>query len=242
MLKNLLTVAAFAVAAAGPALASDLPSNKAPPAPIFTAAPPVFSWTGVYVGIEGGLDWSRAHGPLDAYGVAGNAPYHVASHNGLLGGMIGYNKQIGSLVLGIEGSGDGIIGGKQSTTSADALGNGYGITSQSTYDADIRGRVGVAIDRTLLYAAGGVAFGNVNTAYSGVALPGVASFNSDRVGWTVGAGLEYAFTDHIIGRAEYRFTDLGSASFNNAAVGVADKVHYDSNTAMMGVSYKFGTP
>ena len=135
MRKILASTALAAAFAAGPALASDLPSNKAPPAPIFTAAPPVFSWTGVYVGVEGGLDWSRAHGPLNAYGVAGDAPYHVACHNGLLGGMIGYNKQIGSLVLGVEGSGDGLIGGKHSTTSADALGNGYGVTSQSTYDA-----------------------------------------------------------------------------------------------------------
>ena len=238
-MRKILLTAAFA-AAAGPALASDLPSNKAPPAPIFTAAPPVFSWTGVYVGIEGGLDWSRAHGSLN--GAGGEAPYHVASTGGPLGAMIGYNKQIGSLVLGVEGSGDGIIGGKRTTTAFDALGNGYSVTGQSTYDADLRGRVGFAIDRALLYAAGGVAFGNVNTSYSGSALPGTAAFNSDRVGWTAGAGLEYAFTDHIIGRAEYRFTDLGSASFNNAAVGVSDKVHYDSNAALMGVSYKFGAP
>lgn len=219
----------------GAALASDLPSNKAPPAPIFTAAPIAFSWTGFYGGIEGGGDFADTRGALKV-NAAGATPYMARSNSGLLGGVVGYNQQFGALVLGVEANGDGILGGRRTTL----VNNADKVTSSSTYDADVRGRVGYAIDRALLFAAGGVAFGNMNTSISGANLPAMATFNSGRVGWTAGGGVDYAFTDHIVGRAEYRFTDFGPRSFTNAATGVSDKTRGQSNAALLGIMYKFG--
>ncbi len=238
MRKFLLSAAALA-GLTGQALASDLPSNKAPPAPVFTEAPIAFSWTGFYGGLEGGGDFARTHGQ---FGVNGGAatPYNVRSNGGMLGGLVGYNRQIGSLVLGVEGNVDGILGGKRTIKATDALGNPYGVSTQSTYDGDVRGRVGYAIDRALLFAAGGVAFGNINTSISGVNLPSMATFDANRVGWTAGGGVDYAFTNNIIGRAEYRFTDFGPQSFTNAATGVSDKTRAQSNAALLGIMYKFG--
>ena len=239
MQKTLLS-AAFALIA-GQVHAADLPSTKAPP-PVFTAVPAPFSWTGFYAGIEGGADFMNVSGALNNTALATTAPYRTRSNAGLLGGMVGYNRQIGALVVGVEASGDGVIGGKRAVSTTDGLGNVYGVTTQHSYDADLRGRVGYAIDRVLLFAAGGVAFGNIDTRYSGAALPGVATFNSDRIGWTLGGGMEYAFTNNIIGRAEYRFTDLGSASYAKAANGFTDKTRFESNAALLGLMYKFGSP
>jgi outer membrane immunogenic protein len=241
-MQKILLSAAFA-AIAGQAYASDLPSTKAPPPPpVLIAAPVAFSWTGFYGGIEGGVDFTQTTGALNNTALGTTAPYNVRSTGVPLGGMVGYNKQIGALVLGVEANADGIIDGRRTVSPSDALGNPYRVTALNTYDADLRGRVGFAIDRALLFAAGGVAFGNVNTSYSGAALPGAASFNSERVGWTAGGGMEYAITNNVIGRAEYRFTDFGSASYTNVATSVSDKTRYESNAALLGLMYKFGSP
>jgi outer membrane immunogenic protein len=240
-MRKLLNAAALAGLAgasllSGPALASDLPSNKEPPPPVFTAVPVAFSWSGFYGGIEGGGEFARTHGDLNV-AAAGATPYSTRSNGGLAGGVVGYNQQIGSLVLGVEANADGILGGSRTD-----LVNGVNVKTSSTYDADVRGRVGFALDRALLFAAGGVAFGNLNTAYSGGGLAAPATFDSQRVGWTAGGGIDYAFTNNIVGRAEYRFTDLGSANFTNAASGVVDKTKGQSNAALLGIMYKFGNP
>jgi outer membrane immunogenic protein len=241
-MRHLLTAAALASLAgasllSGPALASDLPSNKAPPPPVFTAVPIAFSWTGFYGGIEGGGEFARTRGDLNV-AAAGATPYSTRTNSGLLGGVVGYNHQIGALVLGVEANGDGILGGQRTTL----VNNAFNVKTSSSYDADVRARVGFAIDRAMFFAAGGVAFGNVNTAYSGATLAAPATFDSQRVGWTAGGGVDYAFTNNIIGRAEYRFTDLGSSSFTNAASGVVDKTKNQSNAALLGIMYKFGNP
>jgi outer membrane immunogenic protein len=239
-MRKILLSAAFA-ALAGQACAADLPSTKAPP-PVFTAAPIAFSWTGFYGGIEGGADFMNTQGMLKSNAITTAAPYRDPATGGMLGGIVGYNKQIGALVLGVEANGDGIIDGKHKISPINGMANAYGVTAQQSYDADVRGRVGFAIDRALLFAAGGVAFGNVDTSYTGTALPNATSFNSQRVGWTVGGGMEYAFTNNIIGRAEYRYTDLGSASYANAKTGISDKTRFESNAALLGLIYKFGSP
>ena len=241
-MRKFILSAGFA-ALAGQACAADLPSAKAPPPPpVFLAAPVAYSWTGLYAGVEGGADFMDYRGALNNGALGVSAPYHAGATGGLLGGVVGYNKQIGALVLGVEANGDGVLGGKRSVSAMDAAGNFYGVTGQQSYNADMRGRLGFAIDRTLLFATGGVAFGNVDMGYSGAALPVAATFNSNRVGWTAGGGMEYAFTPNVIGRAEYRYTNLGANSYANAATGVSDKVHYDSNAALLGLMYKFGSP
>ena len=59
-------------------------------------------------------------------------------------------------------------------------------------------------------------------------------------GWTAGGGLEYALTDHVLGRLEYRFTDLQIRGFVNAATGTADAGgHLPINDFRAGIAYKF---
>ncbi|PPQ37134.1 porin family protein [Rhodoblastus acidophilus] len=240
-LMRKMLVSALCLFGVGQAQAADLPSNKAPPPPAFTSAPVVFSWTGFYAGVEGGADFMRRQGVVTNPALATTTPYRMNGVGGALGGMIGYNQQLGPMVVGVEANGDGVIGGSRTTNVRDATGAVYGVNARHNYDADLRGRLGFALDRALIFAAGGVAFGDVKTTMTGAA-PTMMNANANRVGWTLGGGVEYAFTDHVIGRAEYRFTDLGTATTTNAATGVSDKVRYDSNSAMFGLMYKFGGP
>lgn len=69
----------------------------------------------------------------------------------------------------------------------------------------VRARVGYALDHALFYGAAGWtgARGHVSTP--------VGDDDATFSGWTVGAGLDYAFTDNIFGRVEYRYNDYGSS-------------------------------
>jgi outer membrane immunogenic protein len=216
MRKVLLSTVAI-LAMTGAALAADLPSRKA--APAYIAPVPVFSWTGFYVGIEGGADFMSPN----VYN--GRVSYNNNNTAGLLGGVVGYNYEMpNKFVLGLEGDAGGVLGAKHTIANP-------GYYTDGSYFANIRGRVGYALDRALLYVAGGVAFGDVKTG-----IVNGASYTSDRVGWTIGAGVDYAFTNNLIGRVEYRYTDLGSEWVGGSAF----RTRYDSNAVLVGLLYKFG--
>jgi outer membrane immunogenic protein len=208
-MRNVLLSTVALMALTGSALAADLPSRKA--APVYVAPVPAFSWTGFYVGIEGGADFLSTN----VSGFATNNQTAV-----LIGGVVGYNYEFPNrFVLGLEGDAGGVIGAKKT--------NALGFTTDASYFADIRGRLGYAVvDRALLFAAGGVAFGDTN--FNGVA--------QGRVGYTVGGGLDYALTNNLIGRVEYRYTDLGRQTVNGVSV------RQDSNAVLVGLMYKFGAP
>ncbi len=241
MRKILLTAAAFA-ALVGPAVAADLPSTKSPAAYVAQEQP--FNWTGFYVGVEGGADWANTSGPATNASGAWPAPYRINSALGLLGGYVGYNYQSGSVVFGLEGNFDGVLGGNHSATVfvASPSPTLYNFGSKETWTGDIRGRLGYALNRALLYVAGGVAFGDVNTSYAFSGSAPYYAFNTQRTGFTIGGGVDYAFTNNWIGRVEYRYTDLGVSSFVNGSLNAADKVRFTSSAVLVGLSYKFGVP
>jgi outer membrane immunogenic protein len=104
--------------------------------------------------------------------------------------------------------------------------------------------LGFAVDHWLFFGTGGWAWGSWNTSY---ALTGTAPFFTNSVnshsGWTAGAGVEYAFTNNLIGRLEYRYTDLGSATYVDTASNsseLGNKVTINDFRA--GLSFKFGGP
>jgi outer membrane immunogenic protein len=221
MRKVLLSTVALA-ALTGSALAADLPSRKA--APAYIAPVSAYSWTGFYVGIEGGADFLNT-GFTPTTGAARLSNNRTA---GLVGGVVGYNYEFPNrFVLGLEGDAGGVLGARRSFAS-----NFY--YNDDSYYADIRGRVGYAVaERALLYVAGGVAFGDNKTGF----VNGF-SYSKDAVGWTIGAGLDYAFTNNLIGRVEYRYTDLGR--YTTTAIG--GRTYQDSNAVLVGLLYKFGQP
>jgi outer membrane immunogenic protein len=175
------------------------------------------------------------------------------------GANVGYNLQINQWVVGLEGSVDGTSLSTSTNASLPILGGLFNVNANTSanIEGSIRGRVGIAWDRALIYATGGVAFGGFNTNYSiygtdvfGNTFAGQNSFSNTRVGWTVGGGIQYAVTNNWSVRAEYRYTDFGSinnglfpgiASFDPLLTGanLNDNRHLTQNQVQVGFDYKF---
>jgi outer membrane immunogenic protein len=224
MLRKLLTTTALVCFAGSAALAADLPYRKE--APVYTPPPPpAFTWSGVYIGGQVGYGW----GTSNVYDQStGNAASGL-SQSGVVGGAhIGYNYQVSQFVFGLEGD---VNGSSESNTQYYSTGS-YGV--RENVDASIRGRIGYAFDRVLIYATGGGAYGNFKTSYNdGTSYD---SFNHGRIGWTVGGGIEYAIDNNWSVRAEYRYTDYGTVT---DWVGDTVTQHIRDNRVQVGFSYKF---
>jgi len=235
-------VASVAVFALGVGAASAADLGRPAAAPVYAKAPPLdvpFSWTGFYVGGHvgwAGIDDSQAlSSPTFALTVP-NSP------SGLIGGgHAGYNWQINQWVLGVETDFDGT-----------SINSTYGIgapfvdttgTERLDWQGSLRGRAGVAFDKALFYGTGGWAYGHFTDSYDTAGPTFHQSVSSNRDGWTVGAGIEYAFLPNFTGRVEYRHTDWGTHT-NNLNVFLAppgvsnDRV--TENQVTLGLSYKFG--
>jgi outer membrane immunogenic protein len=206
-----------------------------------------YDWTGFYFGVDGGFARQRSSGTLTAASGAVLTPYGYSGTGPFAGPFVGGNYQFNRFVLGVEGDWQwsNLTGNDQvlaALGSIGALPSGPFTVSTTTKDYDsIRGRLGFAIDRFLLFGTGGWATGNPSTAF---ALTGSAAFvtvGGKSNGWTVGGGLEYAITDTILGRIEYRYTDLQTSGFVNVPANIADG---GSRTPIsdfrIGFAYKFG--
>ncbi|WP_186421349.1 outer membrane protein [Bosea sp. CS1GBMeth4] len=217
MKKYLLTsVAALGLIAAGAASAADLPSRKGPvAAPVYV---PAFTWTGFYVGANAGYGWGN---------VNTNAAVSIGDLDGFIGGgQVGYNYQIGQFVLGAEADFQG--------ADLDTGTNILGASVKTEYFGTVRARAGVAFDRFLVYATGGWAYGNVKTS---IPLIGFSSDRTHTGGFAVGGGIEYAFTDNLIGGVEYLYVDLGEK--NVTTIVGTGKVGTDFSVVRARLSYKF---
>lgn len=240
MNKTILGVAAFFTLASASAFAADLPV----PPPVYKAPamlpPPAFSWTGFYLGGDLGYGWGVSSGTATNAVGAFPVPYSYRVNNWFGGGFIGGNYQWNQLVIGVEGDWQGAhLTGNSGSIAA--VGGPYTFATTVKDYGSIRGRLGFAVDHWLFFGTGGWAWGSWSTSY---ALTGVAPFFTNNAnshkGWTAGAGVEYAFTNNIIGRVEYRYTDLGSSSFVNVASNSGDSGNKVTiNDIRAGVSFKF---
>jgi outer membrane immunogenic protein len=214
------------LAAAAPALAADLPYRQGPP-PVEAPIVPLFTWTGIYLGGQIGYGWGTDTLTVFPAGFGTNF-----TPNGIVGGAhAGYNYQINQFVAGIEGDIEGT--GISRTFSP----GGVVYNTKIPVQGSIRGRLGVAFDRVLLYATGGAEFAGFDTSYSGI-----ATASHSRVGWTIGGGIEYAVTSNWSVRAEYRYTDFGHfTDITPIAFGIGSSVthHETENAVRAGFSYKF---
>jgi outer membrane immunogenic protein len=169
MRNRLLTSAAVLAFSAGAAFASDLPTHKAPPPP---PPPPVFSWTGFYVGINGGyadptssisvIPGGSWIGDVDVAGVtaAGTDSFGLQGFTG--GAQAGYNYQIGNmLVVGVEGDANylGLHNSYATPVFAGKVAGTYWANGATDVDSlfTLRARVGLPVDHWLFYVTGGLA-------------------------------------------------------------------------------------
>lgn len=220
-----------AVALATGAQAADLPARPAYKAPV---AAPVWNWTGFYVGGTLGGVWSRSSASSANYfgpGVDDNG-------TGVIGGLeAGYNWQTANWVLGIEGD--------ISFSSLNRTASGFfgADTYQSRLDwlSTVRGRVGYAFDRWLVYGTGGGAFAQLKDAYTAPGFPFVAEPSSTVGGWTAGGGVEYAVADHWTVKAEYLHVGFSDRSVTEATSGFGYAFTFKDriDIARVGINYKF---
>ena len=242
MCNKLLGAAAALTLLATGAFAADLPSRAAPP--VYAPPPiPVFSWTGLYIGGQAGYTFGKD----TAYDFAGDVS--GATPKGLIGGAhIGYNWSTQSLpFLGNFMGAGGVIGLEGDIDATNAR-SGYALpvlavagTERNRIQGSVRGRIGFAVDRVLFYATGGAAFGGfTNSYFAGAATD---TINRTKIGYTVGGGVEYAFTNNWSLRAEYRYTDFGGYNdvLSNTAGGALVHHHDTDNRLLGGFSYKFNS-
>ena len=213
MKRVVLAGAVLSVMVAGPALSADLGRAPAAVAKAPTVVPaPVFSWTGFYIGGNAGYGWGSGTDALDLADVNPSGWF--------AGGQAGFNYQFANnVVAGIEAD---LQGGDISASTG-------GLSSSLDMLGTVRGRLGYAFGRVLPYVTGGLAYGNNSVDTRGW------SQSQTHVGWTAGAGIEYALTDHWTAKTEYLYTDLGSKNYDNIGADAGVTAH----TAKIGINYKF---
>jgi outer membrane immunogenic protein len=223
------------------ASAADL--GRPAPAPVYTKAPIVvpFSWTGFYVGVEGGGSWGRSKHVDALTGLDDTPTFNV--NGGLVGGTAGYNWQTGNFVLGVEGDWSW-VDEKGSAVDTGPAGNpAFSSFTKEKWLATARGRAGYAANTALFYVTGGYAAANVNVGVSSTAT-GVTfdQATQTRSGWTGGAGIEWAFTPNWSAKAEYLFVGLQDRGFVTPTLGSGfnrSNVPLNDNIARVGVNYRF---
>lgn len=235
---RILAAALAAPMLAGAAMAADLPSRKAPP-PAYVAPAPIFTWTGLYVGVNGG-GWFNNSRIAPFAGVDGK----LGGGGGLIGGTLGYNWQTASrVVVGVETDLD--YRTKATVTPPFSASS----STNDGYLGTVRGRLGYGFDRALIYVTGGLAYGNAAAPNAIVSLPfaafGVRNGTPGlQAGWTVGAGAEFAVTNNWSIKGEYLYADLGSKgiTYTDAAtlLPVAVNEKTADHVARVGVNYRFG--
>lgn len=208
MKRILFLATGVAMTASSAAFAADA-VETIPEAPIAVEMPAVFSWSGPYIGAHGGYGW----GDGAVNGVDGSFD------GGRFGAFAGYNWQVSDgFVAGIEGD-------LNYDWNEDDIATG--VSAETGFSGGIRARAGFAFDRALLYAAGGWTATNVSVDTAGV------DDDDTLHGWTIGAGLDYAFTDNMFGRAEYRYNDYGSGDV------FGQDVDFDQHVFQVGLGVKF---
>jgi len=219
-MKRVFLASVALMALTGAAAAADL---SPAPAPYYKApyAAPYYNWTGFYLGVNGGgglgtSTWDSA-GSFNLTGA-------------LAGGTIGYNYQYGRAVIGAEGDIDW-SGMKGSTTAGCAT----GCQTSDSWLSTVRARLGYAADRFLPYVTGGAAFGDIQASR-----PGFAGGTTANVGWTVGAGIEFAIAGHWTAKAEYLYVDLGNFNCGlGCGTTAVNHVSFSDNILRGGFNYRF---
>ncbi len=227
-LAGALAVAAF------PAHAADLSGPSYKDAPYASV-----NWTGFYIGANGGY-------ASDAWGTHGG----IADNGGFGGGQIGYNWQgaLGisrMLVLGAEADFQG--------TGIDHSGNGTltwpsGLTHNDSHQRSIpdfgtvRGRVGIALERTLFYFTGGFAYGSEKNSILDLSTQKLYKSDGTHPGYVLGGGVEYKFSPAWSLKAEYQFIDLDNDRPVDSTGGYVITKNTELNTFRGGINYHFNSP
>ena len=262
-ISTFLCAAAAVAALSAPAAAADMRMPVKAPPPMAA----IFSWTGFYIGANGGGAFGNrdtvtiterdAAGALVTGGAwPGFGNFGSLEPTGGFGGVqAGYNWQVQNWVFGIETDFQGSsIKDSSSATLPYFVGTTVtaGAANKIEWFGTLRGRLGIAFDRVLLYATGGLAYGNSKYSIawfdtSGAGFTAAATNDSTRVGYVAGAGIEWAFAPNWSVKGEYQYIDLGkrTVTAQEFSGGVAQPffvsttARTDFHTGRIGINYRF---
>ena len=267
---------AFGLAlAAGLAVASPVPAADLPRAAPAYKAPPdavLARWSGCYGG--GTIGWigtqSRQTVALsglfipffnDPSAIEAFTKRYRFDDSGITGGIqAGCSRQWGSLVAGLEADFNGTSIDRTLATSYALITAPHGqtfnphtdtISQRLAWFSTVRGRLGWAADRLLIFASGGLAVGHLKSTYTLSNSAGIVtsqgSEETTRLGWTVGGGLEYALSAAWTAKVEYLYLDFGRTSYLALQPGASlpnftltNDVDTRAHVARIGVNYRFG--
>jgi outer membrane immunogenic protein len=233
MKKLLIGAAALAGLSGTAALAADLPAGTYSKAPAYVPAV-IYNWTGFYIGGHIGGDWRNSNvfnsnnGQFIA-GVQGGADYQFAQ-SWVMGVEANYSFKTSNNNNGYAFVAPGGAGLVSNNSASNGLGS-------------VTGRVGWTWGPGLLYVKGGYGFrdnGNsVAVTVAGAPVPFI--YNRSQDGYTVGAGLEYMFTQNWSGKLEYQYFNFGNSQFVAGPVALVGLGSYHSNeqTFKAGINYRF---
>jgi outer membrane immunogenic protein len=206
------------------------------------------NWRGFYVGGHAGLAVGNTQGEVDLS--HSSHPFVLATDyevsGALYGVQAGWLGQWGHMVAGIEASysGSNVQG---SDAGCAVLILGADCRREVNWMATVTGRAGVAYDRALIYGLAGVAWAEVDTSVSNILITALGgprlTGGETHVGWIVGFGLEWAFSDRVSARIEYAHIDLGDETHRLSVGGhsfVDDRVSLEMDTVRLGINVKLG--
>jgi outer membrane immunogenic protein len=263
-MKTLWFAAILAASGAASAAAADMQPRAWTKAPV--PSDTSYNWGGWYVGGNAGGGWGRSD--TSSAFVNGTAP--IANQQAMTaasprldpdgftgGGQVGYNHQVDRWLFGVEADAN-YFNMKQSQTSTSPFpigGGSFTTTNAVTTDwlVTLRPRVGYSVDRTLLYATGGLALTELKFGSTYVDTTGqseTANLAKTKVGWTAGAGIEHAFTNNWSAKVEYLYSDFGKQSLSAPVIAgtvpttgmIAHDIDLKTNTVRGGLNYHFGGP
>ncbi|MBO9654819.1 MAG: porin family protein [Agrobacterium tumefaciens] len=215
MLKQSFLALAVLGILSSAAVAADAVSDV-PAAPVVDDGTPSFSWDGFYAGVSGGYGWNRLKSTE-----GGDTEKH-SFDGGRFAGFAGYNAEVApSVILGVEGD-LGYAWGKK-TIDLSKVSAGL--------NGSARLRAGYAMDRALIYTAGGY------TATDSEIKTPIGNASKVLNGWTIGAGIDYAFTDNVFGRLEYRYNDFGKETYTVQGISADGKL--SDHVVNVGLGVKF---
>ncbi len=199
------------------ASAADIPRRQPMPAKAPVYVPPPFTWTGFYLGINGGGGFGRS---------SFSTPFPSGSFDtsgALVGGTLGYNWQANQTVFGIEGDMD------WSNLRGSAPCAGTSCETRNNWLGTVRGRLGYSFGDFMPYVTGGLAVGDIKNS-----IAGIGSARETKAGWTVGGGIEAHISGPWTAKVEYLYVDLGRGA---SILGSDASLH--SNIVRAGINYHF---
>ena len=209
-----------------------------------TVTGPDASWARSYVGVNAGFGWGNSSQQSTVIG-GGLAPVELAPvelepvlqdadgsykvNGGLIGVTAGYNWQFSNWLVGLEGD----LGSAGINGSSSVCGGTHECGTKLDAFGTVRGRVGSVMGKTMIYATGGLAVGDIEARD----VSGPASGTKYKAGWIVGGGVEQRISGPWSAKLEYLYADFGGADYFTLANHTPEHVKLTMQTVRFGLNY-----